>query len=167
MNSSTIQPNPKLDLVLQRTVDVPRDLVWLAWTRPEHIMKWFTPAPWKTVACEIDLRPGGRFHTVMQSPEGQDFPNEGCYLEIVDQEKLVWTSALLAGYRPAPSSALPEHCPFDMTAAILLEAQGNRTKYTAIAIHPDEDSRVRHEKMGFHEGWGAALDQLVAHAKSM
>jgi len=77
------QPRPCLDLVLERVVDVPRELVWRAWTMPEHLMKWFTPVRWKTVACEIDLRPGGRFHTVMQSPEGREFRNVGCYLEVI------------------------------------------------------------------------------------
>lgn len=167
MNSSTIQPNPKFDLVLERTVDVPCDLVWLAWTSPEHVMQWFTPSPWKTVECEIDLRPGGIFRTVMQSPEGENFPNLGCFLEIVPREKLVWTSALLPSYRPAMPADLNPNCPFLFSAAILLEAQGSRTKYTAIAIHPDEGSRTRHEQMGFHEGWGAALDQLVAMAKKL
>ena len=53
--------DPKLDLVLERVVDVPPELVWRAWTEPKHLMPWFTPAPWKTVDCEIDLRPGGIF----------------------------------------------------------------------------------------------------------
>ena len=74
MSTATVQTDSKLDLVLERVVDVPRELVWAAWTKPEHIMKWFTPAPWTTVDCEIDLRPGGIFRTVMRSPEGQEFP---------------------------------------------------------------------------------------------
>src|SRR5207253_1360188 len=77
------KPDPKLDLVLERDVDVPLELVWAAWTRPEHIPKWFAPAPWSCVDCEIDLRPGGSFRTVMRSPEGQDFPIDGCILEVV------------------------------------------------------------------------------------
>ena len=64
--------NPELDLKIERTVDVAPELVWKAWTQPEHIVKWFTPDPWKTTSCEIDLRPGGRFNTVMQSPEGKE-----------------------------------------------------------------------------------------------
>lgn len=155
--------DPKLDLVLERVVDVPRELVWRAWTMPEHLMKWFTPAPWKTVECDIDLRPGGAFRTVMQSPEGEKFPNVGCYLEVVPNEKLVWTDALLPGYRPAaraPGELL-------MTAVVLLEPHGAGTRYTAIALHRDQAGRKKHEEMGFHEGWGAALDQLVALVKRM
>ena len=103
----THQLDPKLDLVLERVVDVPPELVWAAWTRPEYIKKWFTPVPWQTVDCEIDLRPGGIFRTVMRSPEGQEFPNSGCYLEVIENKKLVWTAALTAGYRPAKRAQRP------------------------------------------------------------
>jgi uncharacterized protein YndB with AHSA1/START domain len=157
--------DPNLDLVLERVVDVPPHLAWKAWTEPEHLKKWFCPLPWKTVECEIDLRPGGIFRTVMRGPEGQEFPGVGCYLEIVKNEKLVWTSALLPGYRPAPKPVNGPDLLF--TAVILLEPQGKGTKYTAIAIHQDEEGRNRHEKMGFHEGWGKALDQLVELAKKV
>src|SRR5579862_2480847 len=102
------RPDPNLDLVLERVVDVPPTLVWKAWTQPEHLKKWFTPAPWKTPDCEIDLRPGGIFRTEMRSPEGQTISNVGCYLEIIENEKLVWTNALEPGYRPAkPSETAP------------------------------------------------------------
>ena len=167
MNRSIVNPDPKLDLVLERVVDVPRELVWAAWTQPEHVKKWFTPAPWTTVDCEIDLRPGGIFRTTMRSPEGQDFPNEGCYLEIVPNKKLVWTGALKPGYRPISQPGGTDHVPFVFTAVIAMEPQGTGTKYTAIVIHADEESRKKHEAMGFHHGWSAALDQLVTWAKSV
>jgi uncharacterized protein YndB with AHSA1/START domain len=125
MNHSTIQLDPKLDLILERVIDVPRELMWAAWTTPEHIKKWFTPAPWRTVDCELDLRPGGIFRTVMRSPEGQEFPSAGCFLEIVENERLVWTSALGSGYRPSKTSAAPSD-PFVFTAMISLEPQRKR-----------------------------------------
>lgn len=153
------QPDPRLDLVLERVVDVAPNLVWMAWTKPEHVSRWFTPAPWTVADCEIDLRPGGIFRTVMRSPDGKEFPNVGCYLEVVPIERLVWTDALLPGYRPSQT-------PF-FTAVITLEPQGTGTRYTATAIHRDEAGRKRHEEMGFREGWGKALDQLVAHARSL
>ena len=153
------KPDPKLDLVLERVIDVPRELVWAAWTKPEHVKKWFTPAPWTVADCEIDLRPGGMFRTIMRSPEGKEFPNVGCYLEVVPNERLVWTDALLPGYRPAPN-------PF-MSAVLLLKPEGKGTRYTAIAIHRDEAGQKQHEEMGFQEGWGKALDQLVALTKTM
>ena len=157
------QPDPKLDLVLERVVDVAPNLVWAAWTKPEYVKQWFTPFPWQTVDCEIDLRPGGIFRFVMRSPEGQQFPHEGCYLEVIENEKLVWTAALKRGYRPQTAS---RDVPL-FTAVILLEPHGTGTKYTAIAIHGDEEGANKHATMGFHEGWGKALDQLVAFAKSM
>lgn len=146
-------PDPKLDLVFERVVDVPRELVWAAWTQPEHLMKWFTPAPWKTIAAEVDLRPGGIFSTLMLSPEGKEYPNVGCVLEAVPNERLVMTDTLLPGFRPSAK-------PF-FTAVVSLRSEGKGTRYTATAIHGDEAAREKHEEMGFHHGWGAALDQLV------
>jgi uncharacterized protein YndB with AHSA1/START domain len=157
------QPDPKLDLVFDRTIDIPRELVWAAWTTPEHLKHWFTPAPWQTVDCEIDLRPGGIFRTVMRSPEGQEFPNLGCYLEIIPNEKLIWTNALQPGFRPAKLEPNENNNAFSFTAILSLVPDGNGTKYTATVIHSDEESCQRHNDMGFHSGWGTALDQLVAH----
>ena len=158
----------ELDLMFERIVDVPRELIWQAWTTPEKLLPWFCPLPWKTVECEIDLRVGGRFYTVMQSPEGQKFPSTGCYLELVENEILTWTNALEPGFRPAnPPEVTPGHecAEFLMTATITLEAHANGTKYTALVQHADIDSRIRHEEMGFKEGWGTCLDQLVAIIK--
>jgi len=104
MSSNTAMPENAHDLIMERTVDAPRELVWDAWTRPELLKQWFTPAPWKTLDAEIDLRPGGAFRTVMQSPEGQEFPNSNSFLEVVRHERLVWTSALQPGWRPAPKA---------------------------------------------------------------
>lgn len=156
--------NPALDLVLERIVDVPPALVWKAWTTPEIMVKWFTPAPWKTVSVEIGLHPGGIFKTVMQSPEGEIFDHgAGCVLEVVEGSRMVWTSALGPGYRPV---ALPEGpANFVFTAIISIEAHGTGTKYTAVVMHSDEAGATKHKEMGFHEGWGAAFDQLVEWAR--
>ncbi len=159
------QPDPDLDLQLERVVPVRPELVWMAWTTPSHLMKWFTPAPWQTVGCEMDLRPGGRFYTVMRSPEGQEFPNAGCYLEIVENRKLVWTNALAPGYRPAPTSAGSVVDNFLFTAVISLQPEGTGTRYTALVIHADAAGCKKHADMGFHDGWGKALDQLVASVR--
>jgi len=155
------QPDPRLDLVFERVVAPAPEFLWRGWTVPEQLKKWFTPAPWKTVDCEIDLRPGGKFRTVMRGPEGQELDNTGCVLEVVPNRKLVWTGALGPGYRPRPAAL---QVPFVMTAIITLQPQGSGTLYTALVVHGDEDSRKAHEKMGFQEGWGKALEQLVALA---
>lgn len=157
-NLFTFTPDPTLDLVLEREIDVPVELVWEAWTTPDSIKEWFCPKPWSVSSCEIDLRPGGKFNTVMRSPEGQEFSNSGCYLEVVPNQRLVFTDTLLPGFRPAPK-------PF-FTAALLLAPTATGTRYTAIAIHGNEETRKQHEEMGFHEGWGTVVDQLVAHIKA-
>ncbi len=152
------QFNPQTDLVLERVIDVPRELVWAAWTQPEHLKKWFAPAPWTVSECELDLRPGGMCRTVMRSPEGEEFPNMGCYLELIENEKIVFTDALGPGFRPVENGFF--------TAVITFAAHGSGTKYTARAMHRDEAGRKTHEEMGFHAGWGKCLDQLVALVKA-
>lgn len=163
----TYQPNARFDLSFTRVIDVPKELVWRAWTEPELLKPWFCPLPWKTIDCEIDLRPGGIFRTTMQSPEGKEFPGTGCYLEVNPNKKLVWTNALLPGYRP---SFVTETCGTDdagfmFTAMIELADHAGGTRYSATVIHADEAGCKRHAEMGFESGWGAALDQLVAMIK--
>lgn len=157
MNLPPLAPfDANLDLVLDRVIDVPPSLVWKAWTEPEHLVKWFTPAPWSTKSVEIDLRPGGKFNSVMLSPEGQEFPNQGCVLEVVHERRLVFTDAMVAGFRPSAN-------PF-FTGAVSLEPAGEGgTRYVARAIHRDAETRQKHAEMGFADGWGKALDQLVEY----
>ncbi len=155
--------DPELDLLLERLVDVPTELIWKAWTDPEHVKAWFTPRPWKTTACEIDLRPGGRFFTVMRDPDGNEFPSAGCYLEVDPPSRLVWTTALLPGYRPLPADEDPD-LPF--TAELTFEPIGDSTRYSVRAIHGSRAAAETHEEMGFLDGWGTALDQLVEHLSS-
>ena len=163
----TYQPNSKLDLSFTRVVDVPRSLVWRAWTEPELLMPWFCPVPWKTIACEIDLRPGGAFRTTMQSPEGSEHPNAGCYLDVVSEEKLVWTNALEPRYRPRTMAAAcgSDDGEFLFTAMVELADEGQGTRYTATVMHADEAGCNKHAAMGFEAGWGTALDQMVAMIK--
>lgn len=157
--TTTKIPDPKLDLVLERTVEVSPELVWDAWTKPEHVREWFAPKPWTITSCDIDLRPGGAFRFTMRSPEGEEYPNVICYLEVVPKERLVWTDALLPGYRPSKE-------PF-FTAIVTMEPVAGGTRYRAIAVHRDEAGRRKHEEMGFREGWGQVLDQLVEYARKL
>ena len=86
--------DPTLDLLLERDLDVAPAKLWACWTQPALLEKWFCPVPWRATDIEIDLRPGGRFVTVMRSPEGEEFPGSGCYLAVEPESLLVWTSAL-------------------------------------------------------------------------
>lgn len=153
-----IDVNPKLDLVLERVIDVPRELVWKAWTTPEHLKQFFVPKPWALAECEVDLRPGGKFRTVMKGPDGTEMDGTGCYLEVVENDMLIWTDSLLPDYRPKNESF--------MTAYLILEDEGDGTKYTTIVLHKDEEDKKKHEDMGFYDGWGTVIDQLVDHIKS-
>jgi uncharacterized protein YndB with AHSA1/START domain len=161
---TTRDHDTKLDLSFERHVDLPAEALWAAWTQPELLMPWFCPRPWTTVACEIDLRPGGTFNTTMRSPEGQDFPNRGCYLEVVPNRRLVWTNALAAGFRPVPVAAVEGF--FLFTGIISLTPQGGGTLYQARVLHGTPEDRQKHAAMGFQEGWGKALDQLIEFMKS-
>jgi uncharacterized protein YndB with AHSA1/START domain len=160
--TSPFVTDPNLDLVIERVIEVPRRLVWEAWTKPEHLKAWYIPRPWSLSECELDVRPGGLYRTVARSPEGMEFPSLGCFLEIVPMERLVFTTSLLPGWRPAPSGGMP--MPF--TAIITMESEGDSTRYVATTLHPSEESRKRPEAMGMHYGWKKALDQLIEHAKS-
>lgn len=151
--------DPALDLMLERVVDVPPRLVWRAWTQPEDLKKWFCPRPWQTVECDIDLRPGGIFRTVMQGPAGERHDNTGCFLDVVENRRLVFTSQLGPDYRPLPESFLA------MTAYVTMDPEGSGTRYRALVLHRSPDDQKRHDEMGFSKGWSTALDQLVEVAR--
>ncbi len=141
------------DLVLKRTLNASREKIFKCWTTPKLMKEWFCPKPWAVSHAELDLRPGGSSLVVMRSPEGQEFPNKGVYLEVVENEKLVFTDAYTEAW-------VPSEKPF-FTGIILLEdAGGGKTSYTAIARHWTKEDREAHEKMGFHEGWGKCAEQL-------
>jgi uncharacterized protein YndB with AHSA1/START domain len=155
----TLDLDPETDLVLERVLKAPRALVWECWTTPEHIKHFFVPKPHRVTACEIDLKVGGRFNSTFEV-EGNEMANQGVFLEIVPEKKLVFTDTYTEGWKPAPD-------PF-MTAILLLEdAPDGGTKYTAIARHRSTDSRKVHEDMGFYDGWSTVVDQLDAYASTL
>lgn len=160
---TTPAPDPKLDLSFERFVDVPPEPLWEAWTQPKLLMPWFCPAPWRTIACEIDLRPGGIFRTVMRSPDGEEFDGTGCYLEVVPNRRLVWTNTLSSGFRPVPATALKDF--FFFTATVSFAPHEGGTRYGARVVHGTPQDRDKHAAIGFEEGWGKALDQLVQFVK--
>lgn len=151
--------DPTTDLWFTRTLAVPRKLVWECWTKPKHIPHFFIPAPNRVTAVDIDLRVGGRFNTTFDV-DGNVMDNRGVYLEVVEDEKLVFTDTYTEGWKPAPE-------PF-MTAILLLsDAPEGGTRYTAIARHRNPDTRKLHEEMGFHDGWGTVVTQLETYAKGL
>src|SRR5215813_3735729 len=95
--------SPTLDreLILTRMIDAPRDKVFRAWTEPELLKQWFAPLPWTTSKVETDVRVGGASLIVMRSPEGNEFPSRGVYLEVVKHERLVFTDAFTKDWEPS------------------------------------------------------------------
>ncbi|MDD9725817.1 SRPBCC family protein [Roseovarius sp. SK2] len=151
--------NPETDLSFTRTLNAPRALIWECWTTPEHIKNFFVPKPHSIESCEIDLRVGGRFNTVM-NVEGHLMDNKGVYLEVVEMERLVFTDTYTEGWVPVPD-------PF-MTAILDLEDDGNGgTIYTATARHRSPEAKKTHEDMGFFDGWGTVATQLEEYAQSL
>lgn len=141
------------DLVLTRLIPAPRRALWRAWTEPELVKRWFAPKPYTTPVAELDLRPGGSSFIVMRSPEGQDLPNRGVYLEVVPDTRLVVTDA----YR---SAWVPSEKPF-LTVILTFADEAGGTRYTARARHWTLEDRQAHEAMGFEQGWGLCADQLT------
>jgi uncharacterized protein YndB with AHSA1/START domain len=154
--------DPKLDIVFERFVDAPVRLVWDALTRPEHIKEWYMPREWGRVShTELDARPGGIFRIDIAVGDGREVPNLGCVLEAVPLERLVWTSMLFPGYRPAVFDDIP------ITAIMTLKAEGTGTRYVFTALHRDEADLEKNRESGWQQGTEIALDQLVAHVKAM
>ena len=153
-----MSPNER-ELVLTRLLDAPREKLWRCWTEPKLMVQWFTPPPFKTVHAETDVRPGGASYIVMQGPDGTEMPNRGVYLEVVPHRKLVFTDAYTAAWTPSAK-------PF-FTGILTFEDEGGKTRYTARVVHWTKEDCEAHAKMGFHEGWGKATEQLEALARTL
>ena len=146
--------NTERELVLTRIIDALPEKVYRAWTEPDLLKQWFAPLPWTTPFAETDVRPGGSSLIVMRGPDGSEFPNRGVYLEVVKNERLVFTDAYTKAWEPSEK-------PF-MTGILTFENEDGKTKYTARVRHWTVADREQHEKMGFHEGWARCTDQLAA-----
>jgi uncharacterized protein YndB with AHSA1/START domain len=147
-------PSPELDLTVSRIIRAPRSSVWDAWTDPASFEQWWVPAPEVCRVRDMELRPGGSFRTEI-SQDGVAFGPHitGCFLAIDALERIVFTDALVAGWRPSEA-------PF-VTAVIAMQDHPDGTEYTATAIHRDLAGRDRHEQLGFHDGWGTVTRQLA------
>jgi uncharacterized protein YndB with AHSA1/START domain len=154
MIATTQSANPDLDLTITRVIKAPRSAVWNAWTDPARFAQWWVPAPAKCKVREMDLRPGGALVTEISENGGAFKPHlSGCFLAVDDLERIVFTNALLGGWRPA------EH-PF-MTAIITLRDHPQGTDYVAHVMHKSNADRNMHEEMGFYDGWGTVAEQLA------
>ncbi|RYX93335.1 MAG: polyketide cyclase [Comamonadaceae bacterium] len=150
-----------LDLEISRLIKAPRALVWKAWSDPDHLKQWWCPKPWTTDVMAFDFRAGGAFHTFLKGPDGGSSDNPGSFLEIVPQERIVFTTLMLEGFRPAAEPWMP------ITGIFTLKEEAGGTRYTATCMHKDTATKDSHEKMGFYEGWGTCITQLEAYSMGL
>ncbi len=140
------------DLRVSKIIKAPPPVVWKAWKEPEHFVKWWAPAPIVTTVHKHDLFAGGAFYNTMRMEDGAEFGSQGCFLEVIENKRIVFTDALQEGWRPNEKSFF--------TAIITLEEHPEGTKYEATALHKNDEDRQQHADMGFVDGWGICIDQL-------
>ena len=147
------------DLVITRLIKASPGRIWKAWTTPDQLANWWIPAPMECQVIRLDVRPGGAFETPMREPGGDWQPHvEGCFVEVVPERRLAFTTVLKEGWRPAEPWLA-------MTAIMSFEAEDGGTRYTARALHKTPADARHHDKMGFQDGWGTTLDQLARLAE--
>jgi uncharacterized protein YndB with AHSA1/START domain len=149
--------DPELDLHIERVIRAPRERVWRAWTEPDELAQWWLPAPMKGRVDRLDVAPGGAFVTSM-SDDGVTFDPHmnACFVVVDPGERIVFTNALDSTWRPVH----PE--PVAMTAEITLLDHPDGTEYRAVVRHADKAACMRHEDLGFADGWGTVIAQLAA-----
>lgn len=148
------------EIIITRIFDAPRILVFKAWTDPKHLREWWGPHGFTNPRVEVDLRPGGAWHIDMQSPDGKIYPNKGKYLEIVKNERIVYSDEVdptdaVWGGNPPPSA----------TNTVIFEDYQGKTRVTSISRLASAAERDRMIKLGALEGFGQMLERLEALLK--
>ncbi len=144
------------DLVLSRTFNAPRSLVWQAWTDPQHLVQWWGPVGFTGANCEMDLRVGGKFMLDLLGPDGMHYPCIGTYCEIRPEERIVYEGEAGEGH-PCGSGLPPRSL-----VTITFEDAGSKTTVT---IHTRFQTLERREaalRGGYGPGWTQSLERLAA-----
>ena len=140
----SVQSAVKPSLTLKRRLNAPPAKVFAAFTDPEKVMRWMGPGEIKAVSAEGDVRVGGRYRWVMQSPNGEEHEIGGIYREIVLSEKLVFTWA----WKSSPER--------ESLVTVLFKPDGDGTLLTLTHENfADEETRDGHRG-----GWTGALDKM-------
>ena len=156
-NESTEPRTEKEGLVIERIFAAPRELVWRAWTEPEHFARWYGPEGFSVPVCEIDFRVGGRHLFGMSAPNGHRMFTTGVYREIVPPERFVVTDA----FADEQGNLVPmgDDGPVETILTVTLEDVGDgRTKLTLQQTGWPDDSMAE----GAGGGWNQAFDKLDA-----
>jgi uncharacterized protein YndB with AHSA1/START domain len=149
-------------LVITRVFDAPRDLVFKAWTDPEHFVRWWGPKGFTVPFCKIDLRPGGVMHFCMRSPEGQDIWNKGVFREVVEPERIVSTDSFSDEegnlVQPAHYGMSPDW-PSETLVTVTFAEHDGKTKLTLQQTVLESVA----ERHGARQGWTETLDCLAEY----
>ena len=155
------------ELVLTRVFSAPRKLVFKVWTDPKHVSKWWGPKVFTNPVCEIDLRPGGAFLYVMRSPQGQDFPVQGKFIEIVPNERLVYIDESFKQqdmWKALIGSKVSSDVDFStlhLIYTVTFEDHGDETKFTLVARFVSNEVRDAMIGLQMAEGWTESLEKFA------
>ena len=152
------QPTANEDrvLVITRTLDAPRELVWRMFSDPFHLAQWWGPKDFTNPVCEVDFRVGGHWHHVMRGPDGREYPTDSTFIEIVPPERIVYRNA-------APKGGVWEgNPPPSFVRTITFTEDGGRTTLTLRAAFDSVADRQRAMDRGFKEGTEQSYDRLAA-----
>ncbi len=152
--------NSPYTLTLKCTLAAPRMAIWRCYSEPALMEQWNCPKPWRVSDVVLDLRAGGISSMMMRGPNGEAFPNNGVYLTVEVGKRLTFTDAFTSAWQPSGKA-------FMVGDVLLADAPNGGTHYIARAMHWNEADMNEHIKMGFHEGWTMAADQLEALAKTL
>ena len=147
-------------VLITRIFNAPRELVWKAWTDPQHFKRWWGPKDFTCPFCEMDVRVGGKYLNCMRSPEGKEYWGTGVFREIVPMERLVFTDSFAdenGNVVPGTHYGMSPDFPLEMVVIVTLEDQGGKTKMTLehIGILSGAD------KEGTQQGWSESFDKLA------
>lgn len=152
-------PTGEPTIVMTRTFNAPRALVWKVWTDPAHMAQWWGPEGFTNPVCKMDVRPGGLWHATMRSPDGSfDCPNTFMFDEVVAPERLVFRDVTDYSKGWEKHTDIPKKAVHTVTFD---ERDGKTTMriVTRLATVEERDDMVR---MGFIEGTGQSFDRLAA-----
>lgn len=142
-------------IIFTRMFDAPRQLVWDAFTKKEHLLKWWGPHEFTNKNCSVDLKPAGKMLITMVGPDGGEYPCEFVFDEIVPIEKIVWTDVVHEGDYWGPGGPPPSS-----VITMLLDEVGTKTKLTTISKFDTNEGRDKIVAMGAAEGWAQSFERL-------
>jgi uncharacterized protein YndB with AHSA1/START domain len=171
MTSSKLETAEKTtEFVITRVFDAPRDLVWKAWTEPEHLAEWWGPKGCTVRVVKLDVRPGGTFHYAMQFKPGHDMWGRFVYREIAAPSRLVYVSSFSdekGGITRAPFSQLNDTWPLEVLNTLTLSERGGKTTITlrGAPINATEEERKMFASMfaSMQQGFGGTFDKLAEY----